>query len=165
VGINHYQRVITWSDEGGGYLRLGERPAEPATTSFGWSVIPDSLSNVLIRVSREFTALPIYVTENGASYDDYVDPNGEIIDSRRIEYFGGYLTAAGRAIREGVNLTGYYAWSLLDNFEWAEGYSKRFGLVYVDYRTQERIPKRSAYWYRDLIAEHARLAGTSADQD
>ena len=165
VGVNHYQRVITWSDEGGGYLRLGERPAEPATTSFGWSVIPDSLSNVLIRVSREFTALPIYVTENGASYDDYVDPNGEVIDTRRIEYFGGYLTAAGRAIREGVNLTGYYAWSLLDNFEWAEGYSKRFGLVYVDYRTQERIPKRSAHWYRNLIAEHSRLAGNSAAED
>jgi beta-glucosidase len=165
VGVNHYQRVITWFDEGGGYLRLGERPAEPATTSFGWSVIPDSLSNVLIRVSREFTVLPIYVTENGASYDDYVDPNGEVIDTQRIEYFGGYLTAAGRAIREGVNLTGYYAWSLLDNFEWAEGYSKRFGLVYVDYRTQERIPKRSAHWYRDLIAEHDRLAGTSAAKD
>jgi beta-glucosidase len=154
VGINHYQRVITWADEGAGFLQLGERPAEPATTSFGWSVIPESLHDVLVRVSRDFTSLPIYVTESGASFDDYVDPNGEVIDSERVSYFSGYLTAAGTAIRDGVNLKGYFAWSFLDNFEWAEGYSKRFGLVYVDYRTQERIPKQSAYWYRQLIADH-----------
>lgn len=157
VGINHYQRVIAWADESKGFLHVGERPAEPATTSFGWSVIPESLHDVLVRVSRDFTSLPIYVTESGASYDDYVDPNGEIIDSERVSYFSGYLTAAGLAIRDGVNLKGYFAWSFLDNFEWAEGYSKRFGLVYVDYRTQERIPKQSAYWYRQLIADHREL--------
>ena len=154
IGINHYQRVIAWAEDGAGFLNLREQPAEPATTSFGWSVIPESLYDVLVRVSRDFTNLPIYVTESGASFDDYVDPNGQVIDSERVSYFSGYLTAAGRAIRDGVNLKGYFAWSYLDNFEWAEGYSKRFGLVYVDYRTQERIPKRSAYWYRRLIADH-----------
>jgi beta-glucosidase len=94
------------------------------------------------------------VTENGASFDDYVDPNGHVVDTERIEYFAGYLEAAGRAIEAGVDLRGYYAWSFLDNFEWAEGYSKRFGLVYVDYRTQDRIPKLSAGWYRQLITDH-----------
>ena len=154
VGINHYQRVIAWAEVGAGFLNLRERPAEPAITSFGWSVIPDSLHDVLVRVSRDFTKLPIYVTESGASFDDYVDPNGEVVDSERVSYFSGYLEAAGTAIQNGVNLRGYFAWSFLDNFEWAEGYSKRFGLVYVDYRTQERIPKKSAYWYRQLIAAH-----------
>ncbi len=154
VGINHYQRVIAWAEVGAGFLNLRERPAEPAVTSFGWSVIPASLHEVLVRVARDFTTLPIYVTESGASFDDYVDPNGEVIDSERVSYFRGYLAAAGTAIKEGVNLKGYFAWSFLDNFEWAEGYSKRFGLVFVDYRTQERIPKKSAYWYRQLISDH-----------
>ena len=154
MGLNHYQRVVVSASEDGGYLKLTETPAEPATTSFGWSVEPDSLRSVLARISSEFTTLPIYVTENGASYDDYADPNGSVNDWPRVEYFSGYLAAAAEAIREGVNLQGYYAWSFLDNFEWAEGYSKRFGLVYVDYPTQKRIPKQSALWYRQLIADH-----------
>lgn len=157
AGVNHYQRVVAWAEEGAGFLNLGERPAEPALTSLGWSVIPDSLYNVLVRVAREFTDLPIYVTESGACFDDYLDPNGRVIDSERVSYFSRYLTAVGKAIREGVNLKGYFAWSFLDNFEWAEGYRKRFGIVYVDFRTQERIPKASAYWYRQLIADHRDL--------
>ena len=154
VGMNHYQRVVAWDADAGTYLRVGERPASPATTSFGWSVIPESLGAVLRRVSNEFTSLPIYITENGASYNDYVDPDGQVNDHDRVAYFGGYLAAAGRAIEEGVDLRGYYAWSFLDNFEWAEGYSKRFGLVFVDYRDQTRIPKRSAHWYAQQIARH-----------
>ena len=161
MGMNHYQRVVVWADENGDYLRVGQSPAEPATTSFGWSVIPDSLHAVLHRVSREFTSLPIYITENGASFDDYVDPDGAVNDPERVSYFHGYLAAAGRAIGEGVNLKGYFAWSFLDNFEWAEGYSKRFGLVYVDYRTQDRIPKSSASWYQRLIAEHRIRVGAT----
>jgi beta-glucosidase len=154
AGVNHYQRVIAWHDDAAAPFGVGEQPAEPATTSFGWSVIPDSLFAVLTRVARDFTALPLYVTENGASFDDYVDPNGDVLDSERVEYFAGYLAAAGRAIEAGVDLRGYYAWSFLDNFEWAEGYSKRFGLVFIDYRTQDRIPKLSARWYRQLITDH-----------
>ena len=154
VGMNHYQRIVAWDSDDGSWLRVAERPAEPATTSFGWSVIPDSLHSVLTRVSNDYSTLPIYITENGASFHDYVDPNGDVNDSDRVSYLSGYLTAAAQAIREGVNLQGYYAWSFLDNFEWAEGYSKRFGLVYVDYRTQERIPKASSRWYADTIARH-----------
>jgi beta-glucosidase len=153
AGINHYQRVLAWHDVSAGYLQVGERPADPATTSFGWSVLPESLTAVLRRIASEFTSLPIYVTENGASFHDYVDPNGEVVDSERVEYLSGYIAAAADAISHGVDLRGYYAWSFLDNFEWAEGYSKRFGLVYVDYRTQERIPKLSAKWYQRLIAD------------
>ncbi len=162
MGLNHYQRIVVSADETAGYLRLTERPAEPATTSFGWSVVPDSLRSVLSRVAREYTPLPIYVTENGASYDDYADPNGAVNDGPRVEFFSGYLAAAAVAIREGVNLQGYYAWSFLDNFEWAEGYSKRFGLVYVDYPTQVRIPKQSAHWYRQLIADHEAATAQAA---
>jgi beta-glucosidase len=160
AGVNHYQRVLAWNDEAERFS-AGQRPAEPATTSFGWSVIPESLSAVLQRVSAEFTSLPLYVTESGASYHDYVDPNGDVIDIERVSYFDRYLAAAADAIRAGVNLRGYYAWSFLDNFEWAEGYSKRFGIVYVDYRTQERIPKLSAHWYKRLIHEHQAAASSA----
>lgn len=154
AGINHYQRVLVRHAAGAGMLDAVETPAEPATTSFGWSVTPDAFAAVLRRVAREFTALPIYVTESGASYHDYVDPDGVVADPERVAYLRGYLDAAAEVLRDGVDLAGYYAWSFLDNFEWAEGYSKRFGLVYVDYRTQERIPKLSAHWYRRTIAEH-----------
>lgn len=157
AGVNHYQRVIAWHDEDGGRLRIGERPAEPATTSFGWSVIPESLTVVLRRVGA-ITSVPLYVTENGASFDDYPDPDGHIIDSERVDYLSGYLGAAAAARREGIDLRGYYAWSFLDNYEWAEGYAKRFGLVYVDYPTQRRIPKLSAHWYRREIERHRQLS-------
>lgn len=153
AGINHYQRLFVWPDESVA-LGVAERAAEPASTSFGWSVVPESLGNVLTRVAAEFTTLPLYVTENGASFNDYVDPNGEVRDTERVAYLDGYLAACASVISSGVDLRGYYAWSFLDNFEWAEGYSKRFGLVFVDYRTQQRIPKMSARWYAQLISDH-----------
>ena len=156
AGVNHYQRVIASADDGAPF-GVREVPAEPATTSFGWSVTPDALRSVLARVSAEWTTLPLYVTESGASFHDYVDPNGQIVDTERVGYLDGYFAAAADAIADGIDLRGYFVWSFLDNFEWAEGYSKRFGLVYVDYRTQERIPKLSAHWYRDLIAAHRSL--------
>ncbi|SDU77930.1 GH1 family beta-glucosidase [Jiangella alkaliphila] len=152
AGVNHYQRIVARHDESAGRLRVAQRPADPATTSFGWSVLPGSLTAVLTRVAKEFTALPLHVTENGASYDDYVDPNGDVADVERVAYLRGYIGAVAAALRSGVDVRGYYAWSFLDNFEWAEGYGKRFGLVFVDYRTQDRIPKLSAHWYRRLIS-------------
>ncbi|PZF80155.1 GH1 family beta-glucosidase [Jiangella anatolica] len=151
AGVNHYQRIVARHDETAGPLHVAQRPADPATTAFGWSVVPASLTAVLTRVAKEFTALPLYVTENGAAYDDYADPNGDVADVERVAYLRGYLDAVADALRAGVDVRGYYAWSFLDNFEWAEGYGKRFGLVFVDYRTQERIPKLSAHWYRRLI--------------
>ncbi|GAA0413508.1 GH1 family beta-glucosidase [Leifsonia naganoensis] len=157
VGLNHYQRVIATADDAAPF-GVRETAAEPATTSFGWSVIPDSLHAVLLRIQREYSGLPIYITESGASFHDYVDPEGGVDDVERVDYLAGYFAAAARAIADGVDLRGYFVWSLLDNFEWAEGYAKRFGIVYVDYRTQERIPKLSAHWYRDLVSQHARLS-------
>jgi beta-glucosidase len=105
------------------------------------------------------------VTENGASYDDHVDAQGRVVDPERVEYLRGYLGAAAEAITAGVDLRGYFAWSLMDNFEWGEGYRSRFGLVYVDYQTLRRIPKASASWYRDLIARHRLSSGTASTTD
>lgn len=155
AGVNHYQRVIATAVPADDAHPFGvvETPAAPATTSFGWSVVPDSLHAVLTRVARDYTTLPLYITESGASFHDYVDPEGGVDDIERISYLAGYFDAAGRAIRDGVDVRGYFVWSLLDNFEWGEGYSKRFGLVYVDYRTQERLPKASAHWYRALLTD------------
>ena len=160
LGVNHYQRVVASDAPDAAPFGVAERAAQPATTSFGWSVIPESLTAVLIRVRRDFADLPILVTENGASFDDVVGPGGEVDDRDRVAYLDGYLAAAAEAISLGVNLRGYYAWSFLDNFEWAEGYSKRFGIIFVDYVTQARIPKRSAHWYRRLIADHKVLVRT-----
>ncbi len=159
LGVNHYQQVVVSHDETEPGLRARVIAAEPTTTSFRWSVKPESLRNVLARVSREYAPIPLYVTENGASYDDYLDHSGKVIDSERVDYLRGYFQAAAQAIRDGVDLQGYFVWSLMDNFEWAEGYSKRFGLIYVDYHPLRRTPKASAGWYRDLIARHARTVG------
>lgn len=117
------------------------------TTAMGWTIDPGGLEELLLRVHADFPGLPLYITENGAAFDDYVNPEGEVRDPERIEYLRGHLAAAHRAIGAGVDLRGYFQWSLLDNFEWAYGYGRRFGAVYVDYATQTRIPKASAHWY------------------
>jgi beta-glucosidase len=158
-GVNHYHRQIVSADPQDAHLGAAVRAAEPQATALRWSVVPDSLRQVLLRISTDYTDLPLYVTENGAAFDDHVDHAGQVTDTERVDYLRGYLKAAADAIGEGVNLQGYFVWSLMDNFEWAEGYSKRFGLVYVDYHTQARIPKASAAWYRSLIARHARAVG------
>jgi beta-glucosidase len=130
-------------------------PAELPTTRMGWPVEPDGLSELLVRLQRDYPRLPpIYITENGAAYDDYVDPEGDVDDEERIAYLDSHLRAVHDAIAAGVDVRGYFCWSLLDNFEWAEGYSKRFGLVFVDYGTQRRIPKTSARWYAEVIARN-----------
>jgi beta-glucosidase len=154
LAVNHYHHMVIEADASDPHLGARGVAAPPATTSLGWSVTPDALYAVLTRVRDQYPAIPLYVTENGASYIDYVDPEGAVRDVERIDYLRGYLGAAARAIAEGVDLRGYFVWSLLDNFEWGEGYRSRFGIVYVDYGTQRRIPKASAHWYRDLIARH-----------
>jgi beta-glucosidase len=123
-------------------------------TAFGWPVVPAGLRETLVglRTSYGDALPPVYVTESGCAYDDVVDADGAVHDPDRIGYLDAHLTAVADAIAEGVDVRGYYTWSLLDNFEWAEGYTKRFGLVHVDYDTQRRTPKDSYAWYRDLIA-------------
>jgi beta-glucosidase len=151
VGVNHYTNMIATADP---TARRGVqiRHVEPTPSTFGWSDTPDALHGILVRVDREFSQLPVFVTENGISLNDYVDPDGRVNDVERIDYYRGYIEAVGKAISDGVDVRGYMAWSFLDNFEWAEGYDKRFGLVYVDYPTQRRIPKASARWYAEMIA-------------
>jgi beta-glucosidase len=126
-------------------------PHDAEKTAMGWPVDPEGFTQILVRIKDEYRDLPIYVTENGRAVDDYVDPEGGVDDEERISYLDAHFRAAQEAMAQGVDLRGYLVWSLLDNFEWAEGYSKRFGLVFVDYGTQKRIPKASARWYRDVI--------------
>ncbi|MGT2526506.1 GH1 family beta-glucosidase [Streptomyces nojiriensis] len=123
-------------------------------TDFDWPVVPDGLRELLTTLRERYgdRLPPLYITENGCSYGDAPDPDtGRVEDARRIAYHDGHLRALHRAMAEGVDVRGYFIWSILDNFEWAEGYRQRFGLVHVDYETQERTPKESYAWYRDLI--------------
>jgi beta-glucosidase len=130
-------------------------PAGVKTTEMGWPIQPEGLSNLLMRLSREYTSLPLYITENGAAFADRINPRGHVEDATRIAYLRSHIEACHRALRNGVDLRGYFVWSLMDNFEWAEGYSKRFGLLFVDYTTQRRIPKSSYAWYRGVIGANA----------
>ncbi len=146
LGINYYTRSIA---------AAGESPPPPAggsVTDMGWEVFPQGLSELLIRLYADYRLPPIYITENGAAYpDELVD--GRVADGARIDYLRSHIGALASAMESGVDVRGYFTWSLLDNFEWAHGYSKRFGLVYVDYPTQRRIPKDSALWYRRFLSQ------------
>ncbi|WP_179646812.1 GH1 family beta-glucosidase [Spinactinospora alkalitolerans] len=116
-------------------------------TAMGWEIDATGLTEVLTRLAADYPGVPLYVTENGAAFDDEVAADGRVHDSQRVAYLDAHLRAAHQAVEEGVPLKGYFAWSLLDNFEWAFGYSKRFGLVHVDYGTQKRTVKDSGHWY------------------
>ena len=126
-------------------------------TNMGWPITPAGLSGMLVRWHKEFgERLPqIFITENGCAYPDGPDQNGKINDQRRISYLDKHLNALLDAIAQGVNIGGYFQWSLLDNFEWSLGYQKRFGIVHVDYNTQKRTPKESAHWYSEVIKANA----------
>lgn len=128
-------------------------PTGRPVTGMGWEIDAGGLYEVLTRLHREYPAVPLYITENGAGYDETLDGNGTVQDEGRITYIDAHLRACHTAIADGVPLRGYFTWSLLDNFEWAWGYSKRFGLVHVDYATQRRVPKDSARWYAGVIRQ------------
>jgi beta-glucosidase len=150
LGVNYYTRSVVRADRGGGDpIMVSQEDAE--RTGIGWEIYPDGLLELLTRVNDEYELPPLYVTENGAAFPD-TRVNGSVHDPQRISYVERHLDAIRRAIDRGVPVRGYFLWSLLDNFEWSQGYSQRFGIVYVDYETLERIPKASYYWYRDLIA-------------
>ena len=165
LGVNYY-RPLTVGARRGEPLRgasapavnwpgedaIGTPPNDGPTTAMGWPVDATGLDELLVRLRDEYTSLPLYVTENGAAYDDHPDGNGFVQDVDRVAYLSTHLRAAHRALDAGVNLGGYFVWSLLDNFEWAEGYGRRFGIVHVDYATQRRTPKQSALWYSAVIA-------------
>jgi beta-glucosidase len=123
-------------------------------TQMGWEIEPAALTEILSRVRSEYTSIPLYVTENGAAFDDYVGPDGEIHDADRIRYLDEHLRAVRAAMDSGVDVRGYFVWSILDNFEWGQGFAKRFGLTWVDYRRQERIPKDSFAWYQRTVRDN-----------
>ena len=129
---------------------FGAVPAGTRFTAFGWPIDPSGLTDALTRLRDRYGNPEIYVTENGACYDDPVAPDGTVHDDDRVAYLRDHLTAARRALAEGVNLRGYFVWSLLDNFEWAEGYSRRFGIIHVDFKSLRRTPKTSFAFLADI---------------
>jgi beta-glucosidase len=151
LGINFYRP--NWAsavDDGG--LDVADTPPDLERTSMGWPIAPEYLTDLLVRVQKDYGEIPLLITENGAAFDDVLDGADVVEDPPRVAYLREHIAAVERAKTEGVDVRGYYVWSLLDNFEWEYGYEKRFGIVFVDFPTQRRIPKRSALWYRDLIA-------------
>ena len=165
LGINYYTRSVTRDDPSDLPVREGRvRQDRHAHTEMGWEVYPPALTDVLVWVKERYGDVPLYVTENGAAfYDPPTAQGGEVDDPLRVAYFRDHLRAAHQAIRRGVDLRGYFAWSLLDNFEWSAGFAKRFGIVHVDLETQQRTPKRSARFYADVIRTHGAALGPAED--
>ncbi len=174
LGINYYSRhtlaapapgpdgVIDWRGNGAVNAYPGSEGVRfvqrgVPVTAMDWEIDAPGLTEVLERVSREYPAVPLYITEKGAAFEDGVDPDGSVNDVDRRAYLDAPLRACFDAIGPGVPLRGYFAWSLLDNFEWSWGYTRRFGLVYVDYVNQTRTPKASAHFYSDVISRHGLL--------
>ncbi|HJQ02515.1 MAG TPA: family 1 glycosylhydrolase [Jatrophihabitans sp.] len=130
-------------------------PLDVPRTGMGWPIQPAALTELLLRLHREYPDLPLAITENGAAFDDELGVDGLVHDADRIDYIRDHLAAVHAAIAAGADIRGYYLWSFMDNFEWAWGYGKRFGMVHVDYRTLVRTPKASALWFRDVIQNNA----------
>ncbi len=161
LGVNYYFPTIVRAAASGheplGFLALSPEELAAAgheLAAMGWPIVPDAFTELLTRLHRDYAPKTIYVTENGAAFDDKV-VGGGVHDPRRIAYLHSHIGAVRQAIADGAPVGGYFLWSLMDNFEWAYGYSKRFGIVYIDYATQARIPKDSAAWYRRVIAANA----------
>ncbi len=151
LGINYYSRSVVsavdeWKVHDSGY----------GVTDMGWEIYPRGLTDVLLRLQRDYPVPPLYVTENGGAFKDQL-VDGRVDDAERTDYIARHIDAVGDAIRQGVRMEGYMVWSLLDNFEWASGYEKRFGIVHVDYASQRRTPKGSALWYADFLRRQKAL--------
>lgn len=153
LGVNLYSRTLVRADMSSLIgMALASPPKDARLTAMGWEVYPDALLEQLMDLKENYANPTIYITENGAAFHDTLDDEQQVQDVRRIHYLRDHLLALAKALEAGVNVKGYFVWSLLDNFEWAEGYAKRFGLVYVNYATQERIPKASYHWFKEVIA-------------
>ena len=149
LGVNNYSRSVI--DQDGQYPNYKQvHLSDVERTQIGWEVYPEGLLKLLTDLHQIYQLPPIYITENGAAVDDHVI-DGVVDDEQRYRYYQNHLSSVDQAIRKGVDIRGYFAWSLLDNFEWSEGYKMRFGIVYVDYKTQKRTPKRSALWFKEFL--------------
>ena len=152
LGVNYYSRAVMKKSDKDPLFNYEEiHPEGSDYTDMNWEIYPQGLYDLLTRINKEYNSPHIYITENGAAFKDVLSSDGTVNDFDRLDYLKKHFYEAYRAIQDGVKLDGYYVWSLMDNFEWALGYTKRFGLVYVDFATQKRILKKSAYWYKDVI--------------
>ncbi|MDI3531578.1 MAG: beta-glucosidase [Candidatus Atribacteria bacterium] len=155
LGINYYSRHIV--KKGGHPLLEIEfvRPKDSKYCEMGWEIYPPGMYEIIKRVAEDYHPHQIYITENGVSFADQPNQEGKIDDEERVLFLKEHLQELHRAIREGYPVKGYFLWSLLDNFEWAQGYTQRFGIIYTDYQTLRRIPKKSFYWYQQVVKEKA----------
>jgi beta-glucosidase len=158
LGVNYYSShrftgvdaAGRTEDEDGNPISVNVPLGRPVT-AMDWEIVPEGFTELLVRLSREYPGTAMVITENGAAFDDSPDPSGYVADHDRTAYLSSHIAAVAAARQQGADVRGYFAWSLMDNFEWSYGYEKRFGLVHVDYDTQVRTPKQSALWYRDTI--------------
>ncbi|GAB3834408.1 GH1 family beta-glucosidase [Kribbella italica] len=156
LGINYYRRMLVQATETGPLFARTVLPEGVPVTAVDWPVQPDGLREVVADLTAAYDGLPpLYITENGAAYDDVPAADGSVDDPLRVDYLQGHLLALHQAIQDGVDVRGYFVWTLLDNFEWAEGFAKRFGVVHVDYATQQRTPKTSAGWLGQVARGNA----------
>lgn len=162
LGVNYYQRAVIRANPTDSVL--GGEVLAPAgeVTAMGWGVYPEGLEGVLAQLASDYPSVPIYITESGAAFNDVLE-KGRIRDGKRIEYHESHIASALSARARGVDVRGYFAWSLMDNFEWAEGYTKRFGLIFVNYETQERVWKDSANWYREVLRTRELTSSKATD--
>jgi len=153
LGVNYYSRmeIKAGSDQWPILFEYAGTDDEDLKTDMGWEIYPDGLYEILTRLNREYNGVKLYITENGAAFTDVVTEDGQINDVKRLDYLKNHFIKAHAVIESGVNLAGYYVWSFMDNFEWGEGYGRRFGLTYVDYKTQKRTLKKSGHWYKEVI--------------
>jgi len=156
IGINLYVRAVVKHDPHEHNLQLRQvRPDAKESTDFGWEVYPPALYEMIHRISTDFGKPPIYVFENGCSFGDAPGADGKVDDQRRISFLRRYIAGVSRAIAEGVDVRGYFTWTFTDNFEWGEGYAQRFGIVWCDFKTQDRIVKESGRWYSSVARSNA----------
>jgi beta-glucosidase len=163
-GINYYSRGIVEFSAAHDFMHKGAY-SDYKKTGMGWDIAPNEFKDLIRRLRQVYTDLPIYITENGAAYDDVLE-NGRVHDKERVDYLNLHLQAVSDLNDEGMNIQGYYLWSLMDNFEWSFGYDKRFGILHVDFDTQERIWKDSAFRYAEIIRDHKEKHGlhTNAEE-
>ncbi|WP_064094278.1 GH1 family beta-glucosidase [Rossellomorea aquimaris] len=162
-GINFYSRGLVEFSAANDFLHRGAH-SDYKKTGMGWDIAPNEFKDLIRRLRKEYTDLPIFITENGAAFDDVLE-NGRVHDQERVEYVEQHLQAVSELNKDGMNIQGYYLWSLMDNFEWSFGYDKRFGILYIDFDTQERIWKDSAYRYAEIIRDHKKAHSIYEDHE
>ena len=150
LGVNYYSRHLVKFSQNSG-LNFEAVHGNFERTAMDWGIVPQALYDLTLRLRKEYTKIPIYITENGAAFDDIISEDGKIHDDKRIDYIREHLKKVAELNEKGADIRGYYVWSLIDTFEWSHGYAKRFGIIFIDYESQKRIFKNSALWYKNLI--------------